>query len=115
MSHSDINWKELGVFTSQNDFSELMVIYVLATLIFTVVYFLNKMYFASVIMAISGDKSCYFALDEKARREYHSRNVADFHGLISGPLALYSSFMVCDDPNQNIFSSYECVMKPQRS
>eukprot|EP00354_Favella_ehrenbergii_P004751 CAMPEP_0170463564 /NCGR_PEP_ID=MMETSP0123-20130129/8633_1 /TAXON_ID=182087 /ORGANISM="Favella ehrenbergii, Strain Fehren 1" /LENGTH=132 /DNA_ID=CAMNT_0010729037 /DNA_START=168 /DNA_END=563 /DNA_ORIENTATION=+ len=66
-------------------------------------------------MALSGEKSPYFSLDEKARREYHSRNVADLHGLISAPLAIYSIFLVCDEPGQNIFSSYECIMKPQRS
>ena len=41
--------------------------------------------------------------------------MADFHSCISAPLALYSCFFVCDDPEQNIWSSYECIQKPQRS
>ena len=54
-------------------------------------------------------------MNEKNRREYHSRNVTDFHSCISGPLALYACFGVCDDPNENIFSSYECIMKPTKA
>ena len=113
--NSEIDWKEFGVFTSQSMFNEVLVVYVLATLFFFVAYFLNKMYFPGIMMALNGDKSPYFALDEKNRREYHSRNVADIHGLISGPLAVYSTFFVCDESSENIFSNYECIMKPQRS
>ena len=85
------------------------------TLGFTVFYYLNKMYFPSIVMAVSGKESAFFELDQKGRNEYHSRNVADFHSYISAPLAVYACFFACDNPNENIFSSYECIMKPQRS
>ena len=112
---AEINWKELGVFTSQSMFNEILVIYIFFTLLFTVCYFLNKMYYPSLMKAMFGEKSGYFSMNEKNKREYHSRNVTDFHACISGPLALYSCFSVCDDPSQNIFSSYECIMKPQKA
>ena len=96
---NEINWKELGVFTQQSSFNEVLIVYVLSTLGFTVFYFLNKMYFPSIVMAVAGKESAYFDLDEKGRREYHSRNVADLHSCISAPLALYTCFWVCDAPD----------------
>lgn len=35
--------------------------------------------------------------------------------MIAAPLALYACFGICDDPDHNIFSSQECLMKPQKS
>ena len=113
--HKDINWKELGVFTQESTFNELLIVYVMFILVFTVAYYLNKMYFPSFVMLVCGKESPYFELDQKGRNEYHSRNIADFHSVISAPLAVYACFFACDSPNENIFSSFECIMKPQRS
>ena len=112
---SEIDWKQLGVFTSQRALNELLVVYVLAVLAFTVFYFLNKLYFGHFIRIVCGEKSPYFELNEKGRREYWSRNTADLHALLVAPMAYYTCFHTCDDASQNIFSSYECIMKPQRS
>lgn len=60
MQNGEINWEELGVFTSRTTFNELLVVYILATLLFTVLYFLNKMYFPEIIMALCGESSPYF-------------------------------------------------------
>ena len=110
-----IDWKQMGVFTEPETFNQLLVLYIMCTLGFTVFYYMNKMFFPSIVSALAGKDSPYFQLSEMAKREYHSRNVADLHAIITAPLSFYVCFHVCDDPSQNIFSSQECLMKPQWS
>ena len=64
--------------------------------------------------AISGEKNCYFQLSEKHKKEYWSRNIADLHALIAGPMALYAAFHACDDDSKSIFSSQQCLNTPAR-
>lgn len=94
---------------------ELLVIFTISTIGFTAFYYLNKMYYPTVMKVITGPEGCFFGLDEKNRREYFSRNVADLHALIAAPLAYYVCFHACDDPTKTIFNSQECLMKPQKS
>ena len=93
------NWPEYGVFTTKEVFNELLILYVLATFGFTVFYLLNKWYYPAIMKMVFGPESPYFKLDEKNLREYHSRNVADFHSAIAAPLSTISLFYCCDDKN----------------
>ena len=113
-SIEQINWKELGVLTEETTFNEILIIYIFSTLGFILFYYVVKMYFSSFMMAVLGKDSHYFGLQEKAKREYYSRVVADLHSAISAPLSTYVCFYCCDDPNENIFSSTECLLKPHR-
>ena len=110
-----IDWKQIGVFDKEGVAMELLVIYCMATIGFTAFYYVNKMFFPSLMHACAGPEGYFFGLDDKNKREYFSRNVADLHALIAAPLSYYVCFHICDDPNQSIFSSQECLMKPQRS
>ena len=92
-----IDWKQFGVITEDTSVNEYLVVYIVSTLIFTVFYFLNKMFLPGVMRTIFGEKGAFFSLSEKGRNDYCSRNVADLHSLISGPLAIYCSFFACDD------------------
>lgn len=96
-SLAEYNWPEYGVFTTSAVFNELLILYVLATIGFTVFYLLNKWYYPAVMKMFFGPESPYFKLDEKNLREYHSRNVADFHSAIAAPLSTISLFYCCDD------------------
>ena len=73
------------------------------------------MMFPSVMHAITGPEGHFFGLDDKNKREYISRNVGDLHALIAVPLSFYCCFYGCEDPTQTIFSSEECLMKPQKA
>ena len=123
-----IDWKRMGVFTEGTDFNELLVVFVLATLGFTVFYYINKLVFPSLVRSVAGATSPFFDYDErekdpskrewkreKTHREYYSRNVADLHALIAAPLAIYACFNVCEDPDQNIFSNQQCLMTPTKA
>ena len=109
---SEYNWTEYGVFTSESVFNELLILYVVATFGFGLAYYLNKWYYPALMMMVFGKESPYFKLDEKNLREYHSRNVADFHSAIAAPLSTISLFYCCDDKTKDIFSSQDCLMKP---
>lgn len=101
-----IDWKQFGVFTSDGvGVIELFVIYVLATIGFTAFFYVNKMFFPSLMHALTGPEGYYFGLSDKDKREYVSRSVADLHALIAAPLSYYCCFHACDDPTQSIFSS----------
>lgn len=110
-----ITWSQYGVFTDDEVVKELLVIFVVATVGFTAFYYLNKMLFPTIVGLVAGPKSHFFGLDEKNKREYISRNVADLHALIAAPLSYYVCFHACDDPTKSIFTSDECLMKPQKS
>ena len=60
-----IDWKQMGVFTEESTFNELLVVYIISTLGFTVAYYLNKMFYGDVVAAIFGKDSPYFKLDLK--------------------------------------------------
>ena len=72
--------------------------YILTTIGFTAFYYVNKMFFPSVMHVITGPEGYFFSLDDKNKREYFSRNVADLHALIAAPLSYYVCFHACDDP-----------------
>lgn len=110
-----IDWKQFGVFTNDAMFNEILIIYILSTLGFTVAFYANKMFFGSFMEMVGGDKSPYFQLDEKRRKEYWSRNVADIHALIAGPASYFAAFYPCEDESKSIFSSQQCLNTPARS
>ena len=89
----------MGVFTNEQMFNELLLLYIFSTLGFTVVFYINKMFFGSVMKLLFGPDSLFFGLTEKAKLEYYSRNTSDLHALISGPMAVYACFFSCDDPS----------------
>lgn len=97
-SFDQIDWKKLGVFTNDQMFNELLVIYILSTLGFTVIFYVNKMFFGSLMKLFFGPDNLFFSLPEKSKLEYYSRNVSDLHGLIAGPMSIYACFFSCDDP-----------------
>lgn len=115
VSIDQIDWKQMGVITEETSFNELLLLYVLSTIGFSLFYYANKMFFPSIVRSVCGPESPFFSLKEKDVKEYHSRNVADLHALIAAPLSFYVCFYACDDPEQNIFSSQQCLMKPQKS
>ena len=93
-----IDWKSLGVFTETTSFNELLAVYIVATIGFAVFYIMNKLFFDSIIKLFISEKSPYHELNEKSKKEYYSRNVADLHALIAAPLSIYVCFFACDDP-----------------
>lgn len=103
------------MFTNDTVFYELLIVYILSTLGFTVAFYANKMFFGTFMKMLSGEKNCYFELDEKRKKEYWSRNIADLHALIAGPLSFYAAFYPCKDETKSIFSSQECLNTPVRS
>ena len=54
-------------------------------------------------------------MKEKEQKEYWSRNIADFHALIAGPMSAYAAFYPCEDETKSIFSSQLCLNTPSRS
>ena len=54
-SLEDIDWKQMGVFTEQTTFNELLLVYVASTLLLTVCYFLNKMFYPDIVRLIYGE------------------------------------------------------------
>ena len=111
-----IDWKQFGVFTEgEETVAELGYIFVIFTVGFSVLYYMNKALFPMLMHATAGPDGHFFKLDEKNKREYYSRNVADIHAWIAAPLSLYCVFYICDDPTQSIFTSQECLMKPQKA
>jgi hypothetical protein len=101
----NIDWKQFGVFTNDTVAQELLVVYTLATIGFTVFYYMNKMFFPSLMHMITGPTGHFFSLDEKNKREYVSRNVADLHALIAAPMSYYVCFHACEDQTKSIFTS----------
>jgi len=53
----------MGVFTNESMFNELLVIYILSTLGFTVAFYANKMFLGSVFKLLFGEKNLFFSLD----------------------------------------------------
>ena len=45
----------MGVFTEQTTFNELLLVYVASTLLLTVCYFLNKMFYPDIVRLIYGE------------------------------------------------------------
>ena len=97
-SFEKIDWKQLGVFTNDHIFNEILVVYILSTLGFTVFFYANKMFFGCVMKLLFGKDSLYFGFNEKTKLEYYSRNISDLHALIAGPLSVYACFFSCEDP-----------------
>ena len=54
----------MGVFTDSSVFNEILIVYVLSTLGFTVLYYLSKVIFPSILKSISSTENCFFALSE---------------------------------------------------
>ena len=88
----------MGVLTEETTFNELLVLYILSTLGFIVVYFIVRMSMPSFMMAVFGEDSHFFKLNEISKREYYSRVLADLHSTIAAPLSTYVCFYPCDDP-----------------
>ena len=59
-SINDIDWKQFGVFTSEAMFNEILIVYILSTLGFTVAFYANKFFFGSFLKMIGGEKNTYF-------------------------------------------------------
>lgn len=53
-------------------------------------------------------------MNKKTVAEYHSRTVSDLHASAALVLALYSTFMVCDKPNETILSDEQCTITPHK-
>ena len=94
-----IDWKQFGVFTEGAETAmDLFYVFTIATVGFTVFYYMNKALFPMLMQVTAGPEGWFFKLDEKNKREYYSRNVADLHAAIAAPLSFYSVFFICDDP-----------------
>ena len=91
--------------TEDTSINELLVLYIVSTLGFTVFYYLNRMFFPGIMRSIFGDKCLYFTMSDKSQREYCTRNVADLHSLIAAPLSIYVMFFACDDSSKSVYSS----------
>ena len=104
-STEEINWQALGVFTDDDRITLLATVYLASTVGFYIAYKLSFVVYPILMSAFIDKNSPYYSLNDKSLREYHSRNVADLHALITAPLSTYAVFYSCADPDHNIYSS----------
>ena len=66
----NIDWKSLGVFDAEDlsTLRSMAKIFYFTMSFFVIFYFANKMFFAKVMLKISGPESPYFKLNERDLR-----------------------------------------------
>lgn len=109
------DWAPMGVFKEEGDFQEYLTVYLCSIAVSFIAYFVSEAVYPGLMEALLGKENAYAKMKPQAQAEYHSRNVSDVHAIVAAPLAVYSCFSVCANPDDNIFSSQQCLMTPTKA
>ena len=101
------DFKAAGVFTTEDSLNDYLKALGAAILLFTVLFYVTKF-----VSNLIGNET-FQKLSPKVKAEYHSRVVSTIHGTTAFVLAYISVWRSCDDPNESIFTSTECIMNPK--
>ena len=79
-----------------------------------VTYKLNEWMLLKMNAYIFTDGNEFLKLPDKVKKEYYSRNNSDLHSIIAIFFSVYSVYYACDNPEDSIFTSMDCLMEPKR-
>lgn len=115
MDWSDpIPWDNLGIFTNDrsNMLHNITAVFLVSMVGFLVLFKACERLLENHGHLVFGPHSEFHKMSKKVKKEYYSRIVSDVHAIASITLSVISTYYSCERPNESIFTSYDCAVKP---
>lgn len=109
-----IPWEEAGVFTAAkpNMMHDLVACFFIFTFGFLVLFKTCEWLLENFGTLVFGPHSEFHKMSKKVKKEYYSRIVSDLHAVLGISMSIYSTYYSCENPKDNIFTSFECATTP---
>jgi hypothetical protein len=109
-----IDWPAMGVFTDDQIALRLVLVFFGSAFLLFFVFKANEWFMQNFSDQLFRQGNEFAKLPEMVKKEYYSRNASDFHSLIAIFFSVYSVYYACDNPEDSIFTSMDCLMSPKR-